>query len=269
MHAAHPPRTRWHIETYDPAADEWSSGLPLTSSRDAVKKRVHLDEHHPTWPDGAPIQRRLVLETTTYEDFDADVSHLALFPKSGFIITGVGNQDFAALPDQTPDGRPAIRYAVGSSETGHADVVLPLDQLEEVVAGLREIARQQGGAQPAPRRRLTELEHTAAWHAIEGTAGEPGADPGTVLAAVLRALDIDPPADQTLLTPPSEQRAQLLGEISVPIEEALRAAGHPAAADRIVGIICDLARRASQTTQHAFALTSGGPGPSAAEGAGA
>ncbi|MGP3684121.1 hypothetical protein ACTVZO_05305 [Streptomyces sp. IBSNAI002] len=46
---------------------------------------------------------------------------------------------------------------------------------------------------PAPRRRLTELEHDAAWHAVEGTACEEGADPGTVLAAVLRALNIDPP----------------------------------------------------------------------------
>ncbi|MFF6940430.1 hypothetical protein [Streptomyces lavendulae] len=258
-----------------------------------------------------------------------------------FEFTDPDGDKLVAYPSQRMDEVPAVSlYA----EQGHesTNVHIPLSQLEEFIAGLREIARQQSdgqaaadqptnaqpvgtlpqllatrlterftalgnpfsrmsinfqgpdgwpasrdvspndvadvlrellgqaGAQPAPgRRRLTELEHDAAWHAIEGTAGEPGADPGTVLAAVLRALDIDPPADQTLLTPPSEQRAQLLGEISVPIEEALRAAGHPAAADRIVGIICDLARRASQTTQHAFALTSGGPGPSAAEGAGA
>ncbi|MGV9352337.1 hypothetical protein [Streptomyces misionensis] len=43
-------------------------------------------------------------------------------------------------------------------------------------------------------RTLTESEHNAAWHAIEGTAGEEGADPGTVLNAVLRALGINPPA---------------------------------------------------------------------------
>ncbi|MEU7066927.1 hypothetical protein [Streptomyces sp. NPDC046161] len=126
---------------------------------------------------------------------------------------------------------------------------------------------------PAPRRRLTEVEHDRAWHAIEGTAGEDGADPDTVLNAVLAALDIDPPADQTrpeaALTRPSEQRAQLLGEISVPIENALRAAGYPAAADLIVGILCDLVRKASQTTQDAFTLVPGGPGPSAAEEAGA
>lgn len=53
---------------------------------------------------------------------------------------------------------------------------------------------QIDGPATAPRRRLTELEHTAAWHAIEGAAAEEGADPDTVLNAVLRALDIDPPA---------------------------------------------------------------------------
>ncbi|MEU6756946.1 hypothetical protein [Streptomyces sp. NPDC046685] len=52
--------------------------------------------------------------------------------------------------------------------------------------------RAQEVSQPF-RRQLTELEHDAAWHAIEGTATEEGADPGTVLNAVLRALDIDPP----------------------------------------------------------------------------
>ncbi|MFF1341096.1 hypothetical protein ACFVYT_24785 [Streptomyces sp. NPDC058290] len=49
-------------------------------------------------------------------------------------------------------------------------------------------------ATPVPRRRLTELEHDAAWHAIEGIDWEAGPDPDTVLDAVLRALDIDPPA---------------------------------------------------------------------------
>lgn len=46
-------------------------------------------------------------------------------------------------------------------------------------------------------RTLTESEHNRAWHAIEGAAGEEGADPGTVLNAVLRALGINPPAEET------------------------------------------------------------------------
>lgn len=51
--------------------------------------------------------------------------------------------------------------------------------------------------EPTTKRVLTELEHDAAWHAIEGTAGEEGADPGTVLNAVLAALNIDPPQQPT------------------------------------------------------------------------
>jgi hypothetical protein len=39
-------------------------------------------------------------------------------------------------------------------------------------------------------RRLTEGEYNAAWHAVEGAAGEEGADPGTVLHAVLDRLGI-------------------------------------------------------------------------------
>lgn len=43
------------------------------------------------------------------------------------------------------------------------------------------------------RRQLTELEHGAAWHAIDGLDWEAYPDADTVLNAVLRALDIDPP----------------------------------------------------------------------------
>lgn len=44
------------------------------------------------------------------------------------------------------------------------------------------------------RRRLTQREYSAAWHAVEGAAGEEGADPATVLNAVLDRLGIDAPA---------------------------------------------------------------------------
>ncbi|MFD7501561.1 hypothetical protein [Streptomyces sp. NPDC059850] len=43
--------------------------------------------------------------------------------------------------------------------------------------------------------RLTPGEYNVAWHAVEGAAGEEGADPGTVLHAVLRALGIEPPRE--------------------------------------------------------------------------
>lgn len=51
-------------------------------------------------------------------------------------------------------------------------------------------------AEAVPGRVLTPLEHHAAWHAIEGAAGEEGADPGTILNAVLRALNIASPPGQ-------------------------------------------------------------------------
>ncbi|MEV6580216.1 hypothetical protein AB0M92_18860 [Streptomyces sp. NPDC051582] len=48
--------------------------------------------------------------------------------------------------------------------------------------------------QLAPRRRLTELEHSRAWHAIDGLEWQAFPDADTVLNAVLGALSIDPPA---------------------------------------------------------------------------
>ncbi|WP_413102254.1 hypothetical protein [Streptomyces sp. Inha503] len=56
-----------------------------------------------------------------------------------------------------------------------------------------EIRKFLDEAYPQPRRVLTPDEYSAAWHAVEGAAGEPGADPGTVLHAVLDALSIQPP----------------------------------------------------------------------------
>lgn len=48
-------------------------------------------------------------------------------------------------------------------------------------------------AEVVPARVLTPLEHHAAWHAVEGAAGEEGADPQTILNAVLRVLKIAAP----------------------------------------------------------------------------
>jgi hypothetical protein len=52
----------------------------------------------------------------------------------------------------------------------------------------------------AARRTLTPNEYDAAWHAVEGAAGEEGADPGTVLHAVLNRLGIDTPAAEETAT---------------------------------------------------------------------
>ncbi|MFJ9644991.1 hypothetical protein [Streptomyces sp. NPDC101206] len=96
----------------------------------------------------------------------------------------------------TSGGRPAVWLSLFDSTGRGAAVFIDVDHLEEVVAGLRDMTRQAGGQPSAPSRRtLTEAEHDRAWHAIEGTASQDGADPDTVLNAVLHALGIDPPAD--------------------------------------------------------------------------
>lgn len=56
------------------------------------------------------------------------------------------------------------------------------------------------GREGDPRRILTPNEYSAAWHAVEGSAGEEGADPGTVLHAVLNRLGIDTPAAEETAT---------------------------------------------------------------------
>lgn len=66
---------------------------------------------------------------------------------------------------------------------------------------LDELLRRAALAPPPARHVLTESEHDRAWHAIEGSAGEEDADPGTVLAAVLRALRIEEPAAPTAIEP--------------------------------------------------------------------
>ncbi|MFE3762303.1 hypothetical protein ACFXPI_11120 [Streptomyces sp. NPDC059104] len=78
------------------------------------------------------------------------MSNLARFPKSGFILPCPDGQQLAAIPGSTRDGRPTIRFCTGSEDIGHTEAGVPLDQLEEVIAGLREIARQQDGIEPRP-----------------------------------------------------------------------------------------------------------------------
>ncbi|MEV6569964.1 hypothetical protein [Streptomyces sp. NPDC051577] len=78
------------------------------------------------------------------------MTHLARFPKSGFVLPCPDGQDLVALPGRLPDGRRTICIGTGSEDTGHAQAAVPLDRLEEVIAGLREIARQQAADQPMP-----------------------------------------------------------------------------------------------------------------------
>ncbi|MEU2402781.1 hypothetical protein ABZ609_00345 [Streptomyces rubiginosohelvolus] len=102
--------------------------------------------------------------------------------------------------------------------------------LREQDAEFERIRRAPGGAQPA-RRRLTPNEHDRAWHAIEGSAGEEGADPGTVLNAVLHALRIDPP------TAAEEQAASPLRRL------AGEAAASPSLAARFEALAAEWEKR--------------------------
>lgn len=91
----------------------------------------------------------------------------------------------------------AVAYQVDDYLPGHhgwfSDTVEAVE-VEQQPAAVLQWTPVADPPAPAPRRRLTKDERDAAWHAIEGTAAEEGADPDTVLNAVLAALDIDPPA---------------------------------------------------------------------------
>ena len=53
-----------------------------------------------------------------------------------------------------------------------------------------DLAGPDGESTTPPRQTLTPNEYDSAWHAVEGAAGEVGADPGTILHAVLDRLGI-------------------------------------------------------------------------------
>lgn len=63
----------------------------------------------------------------------------------------------------------------------------------------------------------------------------------------MTAIQPDEHADeeQCLITP-SERRAQTIGEISVTVENHVRAAGHPELADELTGLLMTLAVDGSQ-----------------------
>jgi hypothetical protein len=67
-------------------------------------------------------------------------------------------------------------------------------------------------------RRLTEGEYSAAWHAVEGAAGEEGADPGTILHAVLNRLGIALPG--AVEPKAKEQSAEACGKCRTAFDPA-------------------------------------------------
>lgn len=63
---AHPPSSRWSVETYDPVAEEWAPGSRYPSRADALERYLGISSSRPMWRDGTPVQRRIVRETTTH-----------------------------------------------------------------------------------------------------------------------------------------------------------------------------------------------------------
>lgn len=123
---------------------------------------------------------------------------------------------------QAPDDGKAwrVRYERGLTEMQDADAWNYEDSVTgtEVVQQSETVtvwadATEQAEQTPAePRRVLTANEYSRAWHAIEGAAGAEDADPSTILAAVLHALQIDAPDAVTTEAPTDELdaiRAQL------------------------------------------------------------
>lgn len=92
----------------------------------------------------------------------------------GGLLDEIGrlSAELAAYEPLTPQQCPAGKHAdwLVDSEYAHA---CPWCEIERLRA-----------------RALTASEYNAAWHAVEGTAGQEGADPGTILHAVLDRLGI-------------------------------------------------------------------------------
>ncbi|MFE2485993.1 hypothetical protein ACFXGR_22385 [Streptomyces mirabilis] len=63
---AQPPSHRWYVETRDGVADQWAPGSRILDRHHAVERYEALNENHPTWKDGTPVERRIVRETATY-----------------------------------------------------------------------------------------------------------------------------------------------------------------------------------------------------------
>jgi hypothetical protein len=90
-------------------------------------------------------------------------------------IHGDGPTHVAVFGGNPDDGFASYPVEANAEFAAHARADVP--------ALLAEVRRLR-------TRTLTEGEYDAAWHAVEGAAGEEGADPATILHAVLDRLGI-------------------------------------------------------------------------------
>jgi hypothetical protein len=88
--------------------------------------------------------------------------------------------------DRAQDAADKLAYAVASEDVigEHTADNSPWANALGLITSKAEVDRLRA-------RTLTASEYNTAWHAIEGAAGEEGADPGTVLHAVLDRLGIN------------------------------------------------------------------------------
>ncbi|MFE7509723.1 hypothetical protein ACFU8I_00555 [Streptomyces sp. NPDC057540] len=58
---------RWRVQHFDPLAQEWTPGVPLSTREHALERLQYAREKAPRWADdGTPVDRRVVRETTTW-----------------------------------------------------------------------------------------------------------------------------------------------------------------------------------------------------------
>ncbi|MFF8840481.1 hypothetical protein [Streptomyces sp. NPDC015130] len=94
----------------------------------------------------------------------------------------------------TPDRQRALAINHVSRILNAADLWAEPETCDAIVTAVLAAHQDPSPNSQQTERRLTVREHGKAWHAIEGASGAEDADPGTVLAAVLRALDITAPS---------------------------------------------------------------------------
>ncbi|GAA2439168.1 hypothetical protein [Streptomyces glaucus] len=121
----------------------------------------------------------------------------ALNTGSEYRATDHTGDSLSVTPGATWTTFTVTRQANDDDEAAAVPVVVltgRLPELRDALATTAQFAQQRIAAGARKPYVLTPAEHDRAWHAIEDAAGEPGADPGTILRAVLGALQILPPS---------------------------------------------------------------------------
>ncbi|MET9776093.1 hypothetical protein ABZ023_17865 [Streptomyces sp. NPDC006367] len=170
--------------------DAQNHRLTLRTALDAARAPYVSVQAENLAQGGADVSVWLTVEQT-------DALDAALHSGSPFHVADHTGDTLAVLPGGTWTTFEVTRQPVDDEEGAAVRVVVLTGRLPELRDALATAARyaqiRATGDEQKPRV-LTPAEHDRAWHAIEGAAGEPGADPGTILNAVLAALGIQPPS---------------------------------------------------------------------------